>query len=166
MAGDDEGFEEFVGARYMDLLRIAYLLTGSAHEAEDLLQSALVKVMRRWKRIEDPVSYLRRVMVNQHISWWRRYKSHEIVTDEPPERQVSDPADRIASRAQLSGVLRALSPRMRAVVVLRYLADLPETEVAAILGCSVGTVKSQASRGLARLREVIEPERTLEYVDR
>jgi len=68
MAGDDDGFREFVDARYMDLLRIAYLLTGSAHEAEDLLQGSLVKVMRRWKRIDDPVAYLRRVMVNQHIS--------------------------------------------------------------------------------------------------
>ncbi|MEU5950102.1 SigE family RNA polymerase sigma factor [Micromonospora sp. NPDC047465] len=157
MAGDDDGFREFVDARYMDLLRIAYLLTGSAHEAEDLLQGSLVKVMRRWKRIDDPVAYLRRVMVNQHISVWRRYRAREVITASPPDRSLGDVADGVAQRHALDAALRSLSPRTRAVVVLRYVADVPEAEVAATLGCSVGTVKSQASRGLARLRVALSP---------
>lgn len=152
---DDDGFKEFVDTRYVDLLRIAYLLTGSAHEAEDLLQGALVKVMRRWRRVDDPMAYLRRVMINQHISWWRRYRLREVVTDVPPDRTVSDLADGVALRGAVADALRSLSPRTRAVVVLRYVADLPEAEVAATLGCSVGTVKSQASRGLTRLRAAL-----------
>ncbi|MEO3745238.1 SigE family RNA polymerase sigma factor [Plantactinospora sp. B5E13] len=157
MPGDDDGFREFVDARYMDLLRIAYLLTGSAHEAEDLLQGSLVKVMRRWKRVDDPMAYLRRVMVNQHISLWHRYRRREVTTATPPDRSLGDIAEGVAQRQALDAALRSLSRRTRAVVVLRYVADLPEAEVAAALGCSIGTVKSQASRGLARLRVVLSP---------
>ena len=153
----DAEFREFVEARYMELLRVAYLLTGSQHEAEDLLQSSLVKVMRRWHRIDDPMAYLRRTMVNQNISTWRRFKLREVVTETLPERTERDPAEAIAQRQSLHAALRALPPRMRAVVVLRYVADLSEADVAAMLGCSTGSVKALASRGLARLREAIEP---------
>lgn len=154
---DDAGeFRQFVVARYVELLRIAFLLTGSTHEAEDLLQTALVKVMRRWRRVDEPMAYLRRTMVNQNISVWRRYRRREVVTDTLPEGVLGDPSDRVAQRQSLYAALRSLPPRMRAVVVLRYEADLPEVEVAAILGCSTGTVKSLAWRGLARLRESLD----------
>ena len=153
----DAEFREFVEARYAELLRVAYLLTGSAHEAEDLVQTALVKVMRRWRRVDDPMAYLRRAMINQNISTWRRFRMREIVTETVPERSHRDPAELIAQRQTVHAALRALPPRMRAIVVLRYVADLPEAEVAAMLGCSAGTVKALASRGLARLREALGP---------
>lgn len=158
MPSDDEGFREFVDTRYVELLRVAYHLTGSAHEAEDLLQSALVKVLGRWGRIDDPVAYLRRVMVNHLSSMWRRHRAREVLTAILPERPSPDAAHRVAERQAVYAAMRALPPRTRAVIVLRYVADLPEAEVAAALGCSVGTVKSRASRGLARLREALEAE--------
>lgn len=160
MASDD-GFREFVNTRYLDLLRLAFHLAGSAHEAEDLLQSALVKVMGRWGRIDDPVAYLRRVMINQHARVWRRQRAREVLTAFLPDRPVGDPATEVAERQALYQAMRSLSVRTRAVIVLRYVADLPEVEVAAALGCSVGAVKSQASRGLARLRVALAPVRTL-----
>jgi RNA polymerase sigma-70 factor (sigma-E family) len=162
-----DGFKEFVETRYMDLLRIGFLLTGSAHDAEDLVQGSLVKLMRRWDRVDTPYAYMRRIMVNQHVTWWRRVVRRETVTDDLPELATGDAADGVVQRQELNAALRSLAPRTRAVVVLRYVADLPESEVAEILGCSLGTVKSQASRGLARLREVLETsERIGSYVDR
>ncbi|MFG1869992.1 SigE family RNA polymerase sigma factor [Micromonospora arborensis] len=152
MAADDEHFREFVDTRYMDLLRVAYHLTGSAQDAEDLVQAALVKVMRRWRRVDDPMAYLRRVMINQHISTWRRHRMHEVVTAILPDRSTRDITEAVTERHALYEAMRELTPRTRAVIVLRYVVDLPEVEVAATLGCSVGSVKSRASRGLARLR--------------
>lgn len=153
----DDGFREFVESRYADLLRVAYLLTGSAHEAEDLLQSALVRTMRGWARVDDPMAYVRRVMVNQHISVWRRVRRREFVTDTPPDRPLADLSEGVAQRSALRTALQALPPRTRAVVVLRYVVDMSEVEVAAQLGFSVGNVKSHASRGLARLRAALDP---------
>ncbi len=153
----DQGFQEFVEARYGDLVRIGYLLTGSAHEAEDLVQAALLRAMRGWSRVDEPMAYVRRTMINQHISLWRRHRARELLTSIVPDRHVRDPADRVADRQALYDAMRTLSARTRAVIVLRYWADLPEAEVAAYLGCSVGTVKSRASRGLARLREALGP---------
>jgi RNA polymerase sigma-70 factor (sigma-E family) len=155
VADDDSGFQEFVDLRYGDLLRVAYLLTGSVHDAEDLVQSALLKVMRRWRRVDDPFAYLRRAMANQHISLWRRVRSRELVGVEILERAGDDFAGRVALRNTVVAALRGLPPRTRVVVVLRYLDDMPETEVAALLGWPVGTVKSHASRGLARLRAAL-----------
>ncbi|MGC4811257.1 SigE family RNA polymerase sigma factor [Micromonospora sp. DT228] len=152
MAVDDEHFREFVETRYMDLLRVAYHLTGSAQDAEDLVQTALVKVMRRWRRVDDPMAYLRRVMINQHISSWRRHRVHEVVTSILPDRSGRDMTEAVTERHALYEAMRELTPRTRAVIVLRYVVDLPEVAVAAALGCSVGSVKSRASRGLARLR--------------
>lgn len=165
MAADAE-FKTFVETRYVDLLRVAYLLTGSAHEAEDLVQTALVKAMRRWSRVDEPMAYVRRAMINQHISIWRRIGQREIVTDTPPDRRHLDEADRITQRAAVHDALRSLPPRTRAVVVLRYLVDLPEAEVAEMLGCSVGNVKSQASRGLAKLRTVLAPAQEYSLAER
>ncbi|NUR69929.1 MAG: SigE family RNA polymerase sigma factor [Hamadaea sp.] len=153
----EDGFREFVEARYVELLRIAYLLTGSTHEAEDLVQSALVRTMRAWSRVDEPMPYVRRVMVNQHISVWRRVRRRELVTDSPPDVGFTDAAEAIAQRHAVRDALRSLPPRTRAVVVLRYLGDMSEAEVAAALGCSLGNVKSHASRGLARLRAVLDP---------
>ncbi|GIF74990.1 SigE family RNA polymerase sigma factor [Asanoa siamensis] len=156
MAEDDSGFREFVDLRYGELLRIAYLLTGSAHDAEDLVQSALLKVMRRWRKIEEPLAYLRRAMANQHISVWHRVRSRELVGVAPPEPATDDTAESVVRRQALVAALRELPPRTRVVVVLRYLEDRPEAEVAATLGWPVGTVKSHAARGLARLRSTLD----------
>ena len=151
----DDGFREFVQTRYGDLLRVAYLLAGSEHEAEDLLQSALLRVMRRWHRVDDPIPYVRRTMINLHVSRWRRHRARELVTSIIPERPVRDPADQVSDRQMLMSALRALPPRTRAVIVLRYWVDLSESQTAALLGCSVGSVKSNASRGLSRLRAAL-----------
>jgi RNA polymerase sigma-70 factor (sigma-E family) len=150
-----EQFQDFVEVRYGELLRTAYLLTGSTQAAEDLLQSSLIRVMRYWERVDDPMAYTRRTMVNQRTSIWRRLRGVEILTDAPPEQAVPDPTDRIAQRDALLRALDQLPARMRAVLVLRYWEDMTETEAAATLGISVGSVKSQASRGLHRLRGVL-----------
>jgi RNA polymerase sigma-70 factor (sigma-E family) len=156
LTGQD-GFREFVEARYTQLLGIAYLLAGSSHEAEDVLQSALARAMRRWNRIDDPVAYVRRVMINVQISFWRRHRGRELLTPVRPDGPVADGSEDVLRRQALFKALRTLPPKTRAVLVLRYWADLSEADVAAELGCSVGTVKSRASRGLARLREHLEP---------
>jgi RNA polymerase sigma-70 factor (sigma-E family) len=149
------GFREFVEVRYTDLLRTAYLLTGSRDAAEDLVQSALLTTMRHWRTVADPMAYVRRAMVNQRTSLWRRVGSREVLTDVPPDRATPDGAAGRADRDELLAALGRLPARMRAVLVLRYWEDLSEEESARMLGCSVGTVKSQASRGLSRLRDVL-----------
>jgi RNA polymerase sigma-70 factor (sigma-E family) len=147
----DQGFEEFVTVRYTDLLRTAYLLTGSTHAAEDLVQTCLLRAMARWRRIDDPLSYLRRAMVNQRVSRWRQLR-REVLRADPPDAPSADDTGPLAQRAAVLAALAALPARMRAVLVLRYWEDLTEAATADLLGCSIGTVKSQASRGLARLR--------------
>ena len=155
MAPHDDEFRQFVELRYGDLVRTAYALTGSAHDAEDLVQTALVKALPRWRRIEDPMAYLRRAMANHHVNRWRRLRSRELVSESPPDQPVGDTADGVAERLALNAALQALPRRTRVVVVLRYVADLSEADVAATLGLPVGTVKSHASRGLARLRPAL-----------
>ncbi|GAA2363872.1 hypothetical protein GCM10010432_20130 [Catellatospora methionotrophica] len=154
----EDGFREFVQLRYGDLLRTAYLLTGSTHAAEDLVQSALLKAYRRWDRVDEPMPYLRRALVNQRTSVWRRIGSRELLTGVLPERGRADGSAAHAERDELMAALATLPVRMRAVLVLRYWEDMSEADTAAALGCSAGSVKSQASRGLARLREVLRPE--------
>ena len=149
------GFREFVEVRYTDLLRTAYLLTGSRDVAEDLVQSALLATMRHWGTVADPMAYVRRSIVNQRTSLWRRVGSREVPTEVLPERATPDGAADRAERDELLSALGRLPVRMRAVLVLRYWEDLSEEDTAQLLGCSVGTVKSQASRGLSRLREVL-----------
>lgn len=149
-----EGFAEFVVARQAALLRTAYLLTGHAQDAEDLVQTTLVKVVPQWRRIADnPEAYVRRVLVNENVSRWRRRRWREQSTGELPEELSHDP-----DRAELIAVreaLRTLAPRQRAVLVLRYYEGLSEAEIAGTLGISPGTVKSQARDGLARLRQAL-----------
>jgi RNA polymerase sigma-70 factor (sigma-E family) len=156
---DRPGFQEFVEVRYTDLLRTAYLLTGDRAAAEDLVQAALLTTMRHWRSVADPMAYVRRAMVNRRTSLWRRIGSRELLTDAPPDRGVPDGAAGRAERDELLAALGRLPVRMRAVLVLRYWEDLSEEDTAQLLGCSVGTVKSQASRGLARLRDVLGPGR-------
>ncbi len=157
-------FDAFVGARSSALLRTAYLLTRDHALAEDLLQTALTKAWFAWRRIDgDPEAYVRRILVNTYATWWRRKWNGEQATDELPEPTPSGQAtahDRSDTSNDLWTALGRLPRRQRAVVVLRYFEDLSEAETARVLGCSVGNVKSQASRALAKLR--IDPALTIE----
>ncbi|MCW2756015.1 MAG: sigma-70 region 4 domain protein [Marmoricola sp.] len=152
------GFEEYVAARRPALLRTAYLLCGDVHLAEDLVQGALTKAVGEWRRIGDnPGPWLRKVMVNDHISQWRRVR-RERVTDRVPEYgTTAATTDRDLS---LAAALAALAPRQRAVVVLRYYEDLTEVETARVLDITVGTVKSQHRDAIERLRAVVGDLRT------
>ncbi|WP_088318914.1 SigE family RNA polymerase sigma factor [Kineosporia sp. R_H_3] len=157
-ARDEADFREFVVGQWHALARTAYLLTGDRGDAEDLVQSTLVRVHRHWTRIERtdaPYVYARRVMVNLNTSIWRRTRISHHLTDAPPEPArpgAPDDTTTVDQRDELLRVCRTLPPRMRAVLVLRYFEDLPEADVAAALGISVGTVKSQTSKALDRLR--------------
>ncbi len=150
-------FDEFVRARSPALLRTAWLLTGDWATAQDLVQTSLAKVWPRWKGIvrrDDPEVYVRRVLVTTYATWWRRRWRGEVPQAVLPERQApGDPYEAVDRAAAVAGALGGLTRGQRAVVVLRYFEDLTEAEAASVLGCSVGTVKSQHSRALARLRE-------------
>ncbi len=162
-AADSPGgasFEEFVAGSSAHLFTLARLLTGGHQaEAEDLLQSAYERTYRHWKRIsrrDDPERYVRQVLVNASVDRWRRLRRRpeepmRFPGGEPP---VPDRAAEIADRDLLLRGLAALAARQRAVLVLRYFEDLTEAQTAEALGCSVGTVKSQAARALARLRQL------------
>ena len=152
---DDPGFRDYVTARSRSLLRTAYLLTGNRADAEDLVQSALAKTYLAWDRIEDRKAldgYVRRAMVNTHISWWRRRRVEEYPTDEIPDRAVADHSGTSDLQDALRRAVDRLPQRMRAAVVLRYFEDMTEAEVAEALGVSLGTVKSTVSRAVAKLR--------------
>ncbi|MFB4309769.1 SigE family RNA polymerase sigma factor [Actinomadura sp. GTD37] len=147
-------YAAYVTERSPRLLRTAYLLCRDWGQAEDLLQTALVKAWRAWRRVgADPDPYVYRILVNTHASWAKRRWRGERPTDAPPEE--ADRADAMGAaedKAVLWAALGRLPPGQRAAVVLRYFEDLTEPQVAAILGCSVGTVKSQTSKALAKLR--------------
>ena len=152
---DDPEFRDYVTARGRALLRTAYLLTGNLADAEDLVQAALAKTYLAWDRIEDRGAldgYVRRAMVNTHISWWRRRRVQEFPTDELPDRAVADHAGDSDLQETLRRAIDRLPHRMRAAVVLRYYEDMTEAEVAERLGVSLGTVKSTVSRAVAKLR--------------
>ncbi|MFF4013465.1 SigE family RNA polymerase sigma factor [Streptomyces sp. NPDC001843] len=150
-----ERFREFVANRSSALLKTAVLLTGGdRHAAEDLLQNALIKAAGRWRRIDEPEAYVRQILYRQQISRWRlKWRRRELSVAEPPESGTAPDA---SSATELRLVLRAalsrLTARQRTVLVLRYFEDLPEADVARLLGCSVGTVRSTTHRSLARLR--------------
>jgi RNA polymerase sigma-70 factor (sigma-E family) len=148
-------FEDFVASRGQALQRFGYALTGDWSLAEDLLQTALVRAYPRWSRIQkdDPEGYVRKVMLNTWSSWWRRRWRGELPTDRLPEVSAPDRFTGVDSRQALRMALAVLPARQRAVVVLRYHQDLSEAQVASMLGISVGTVKSQAAKALASLRE-------------
>ncbi|GAA1805384.1 SigE family RNA polymerase sigma factor [Planosporangium flavigriseum] len=156
-AGDQEReFRDFVAARSTALLRTAYLLAGDWGAAEDLLQVALTKTYLAWRRldgIEAVEPYARRVLVNTATSWWRRRWHGERPTEVLPERPIPDGLDARLERDALWAHVKELPARQRAVLVLRFYEDLSEVDTAALLGVSVGTVKSQCSRALAALRK-------------
>lgn len=154
----DDAFRGFVVARQHALLRTAYLLTGDQGLAEDLVQTALEKTLRRWSGAGEPASleaYVRRVMYREQVSHWRRRRLVEVAAPELPEwRLDSSPSDAVEDHLVLQRALLHVGRQQRTVLVLRYFEDLSEQQVADVLGLSLGTVKSQAHRGLARLREV------------
>ena len=156
----DADFAAYLAARQPSLLRTAYLLTGNRHDAEDLVQLAFAKLYLSWDKVRDHGSmdgYVRRILVNEHNSLWRRaWKRREHSADDSVlhglERPHHDAYDDGVGAA-LWEVVETLPRKARAVVVLRYYEQLSEAETAAVLGISVGTVKSQTSRALATLRE-------------
>jgi RNA polymerase sigma-70 factor (sigma-E family) len=157
----DEDFGAFVAARSPALVRTAFLLLGDRGLAEDLVQSALAKAYRHWGRVTaagSPEAYVRRIMINERRSWWRRNPGREVLGP-VPDRGTPDGSDGRAERDAVWQAVLRLPPRTRAVLVLRYWEDLSEAETAQILDCSVGTVKSQASRGLRKLQQAIDPGR-------
>jgi RNA polymerase sigma-70 factor (sigma-E family) len=155
-------FDQFVAAHVDDLLRTAYLIVWDEGEAEDLVQECLLKVARRWPRIrrmEQPRAYARRILVNLALDGarGRAQRRRELEPGTPSNLWAVDPLPTLETRAELLEALGQLHERQRAVLVLRYFNDLTEAQVAEVLGCSPGTVKSSASRGLARLREALQP---------
>ncbi|WP_433355506.1 SigE family RNA polymerase sigma factor [Micromonospora saelicesensis] len=150
-----EGFAEFVAARSDALLRSAWLLTGDAGRAEDLLQTVLADVWRRWATIRSaghPEAYLRRALFTTYVSWWRRRWRSEIPSQPPDEPSRGDMAGESADRDAVRRALARLSRQQRAIVVLRYVEDLTVQRTAEALGCSHNTVKVQAFRALRILR--------------
>jgi len=151
---DRPQYDAFVVDRSQRLLRTAYLLTRDWATAEDLLQAALVKLWFAWPRVEgDPEAYVRRIIVTTHVSWRRRLWRREVAQEYLPEPSTADEATRHADRDALWRALHRLGPRQRAILVLRYFEDLPDAEIASLLGVTATTVRSQASRALARLRD-------------
>src|SRR5689334_16177961 len=156
-------FDRFVADSSDALLRTAYLIVWDLGEAEDLVQETLFEVARRWPRIrrmEHPMAYARRILVNRALSGSARRTRHrqELIAPMPSESEpgtATGGAGEIETNDELMDALAALPPRQRAVLVLRYFLDLPEAEVAAALKCSLGTVKSTAARGLARLEQAM-----------
>lgn len=150
---DHDDFTQFVLESYATLLRRAFLLVGDHSRAEDLVQTSLVSIYPRWRRIKDPGAYVRMVMVRTAIGWRRRRWTSELPTDPLPDIESEpDRADEVALADVVRGALMRLTPDQRAVVVLRYFEDCSEAETAHALGCSIGTVKSRASRAFAALR--------------
>jgi len=143
-------FEDFYRAQYEPMLRLAYLLTRSHQAAEDLVQDSFLRVQPRWGTLDTPPAYLRRTVTNACYSWHRR-RRRELATD------VDPPAPADPGHDEMWDALTKLAPRRRAALVLRYYLDLSEADIADTLGCRPGTVKSLTHRGLADLREVLEP---------
>jgi RNA polymerase sigma-70 factor (sigma-E family) len=159
-------FEEYLAVRETALLRTAWLLTGDWQHAEDLVQTALVRVWPRWSKVVaggDPDAYVRTVLVRCYASAWRRRWRGEVPTDVLPDAAGGDRDVEAADlRDALRRVLPLLPPRQRAVLVLRFAEDLTEAQTAQALGIGVGTVKSQTSKALARLRDALGSRESVE----
>jgi len=159
-ARQDAEFREFMHARWPAMVRLAYGLTGDQGHAEDVAQAAFARAYASWPRVKrsgDPDAYVRQIVINENRNRFRKHRVAEQLTDsvliDVPWTDATSESD---ERSALIAALQRLGPRQRAVIVLRYWLDLTEQETAAALNCSVGTVKSQASRALATLRESIE----------
>jgi RNA polymerase sigma-70 factor (ECF subfamily) len=154
--GDDE-FVEFVHARLVALTRFAYLICGDQNSAQDLVQAALTKTLLHWKRVDHAraEAYVRAAIVNEQRMAWRRRWRGERPSADLPEVTLPDPYWQVDQLDALRRALTRLPVRQRASVVLRYLDDMSESEVAAVLNCSIGTVKSQTARGLSKLRVLL-----------
>lgn len=154
-----DGFAEIFAAHHAEALRVAFLLTGDRHLAEDVVAEAFLKVYRAWQRggVRQPRAYLRRAVVNEVSSRFRRLaiERREAARQRGDDRGARSSEEDIADADVLAGALRRLPPRQRTAVVLRYYADLGEAETALAMGVSVGTVKSATSRGLASLRSLL-----------
>ncbi|MEQ4303441.1 SigE family RNA polymerase sigma factor [Plantactinospora sp. B6F1] len=152
-----DSFRDYVYARGPALSRAALLLTGDPHLAQDLVQQTLIGVASRWERIlagGDPDAYVRQALYHQHILWWRRWRREPVPVELLPEPAGFDPHGSLVTTIVVRQALGRLAPKQRAVLVLRYFDDLTEAQTAAVLGISVGTVKSQVRDALARLRVV------------
>lgn len=158
----DEALAELVSTSGDRLLRVGYQLTHDRSAAQDLVQAALLRVYSSFRRRggspEDWYAYLRRAVINEYVRTRRLRSTSEVITDSVPDRSVSEPPEnRIADRELLWAALEMLSPRQRAVLVLRYYEGLADDEIAAVLGCRAASVRSLASRGLAALRRLAGP---------
>jgi RNA polymerase sigma-70 factor (sigma-E family) len=152
-------FSDYVAARGAALERFAYVLTGDVHLAQDLVQTALLKAYRRWRwvaRAEHPDAYVRRIVTRSYLDWRRRRSSGEEPVDAVPERAAPDLAEGVVERDRLRRALGTLSPRQRAVLVLRHYEGMDDAAIAALLRCGEVSVRSHASRGLARLRTSLD----------
>ena len=157
----DAGFDSFVREHGQGLGRAAFLLTGDHHLAEDLVQTALAKVAVRWDRVVaggDPAPYVRTVLVRTAMTWRRRRWHGEVPTSPLPETPDLGQDRTADGRDRLRRALLLVPTRQRAALVLRFYEDLSEADTASIMGCRVGTVKSQTAKGLARLRELLADE--------
>jgi RNA polymerase sigma-70 factor (sigma-E family) len=154
VASADEEFAEFMRARWPSMVRLAYGLTGDRGHAEDVAQTAFARAYAAWPRVKragDPDAYVRRIVINENRNRFRKHRVVEYLPGVLPDNREAQPADQTV-RDDLLTALGRLGVRQRAVVVLRYYLGMSEAETAATLNCSVGTVKSQASRALAALR--------------
>jgi RNA polymerase sigma-70 factor (sigma-E family) len=156
-------FGAFVADRAPALIRVAYLLCGDQHAAEDLVQNALVKTATRWPTLRhaDPEGYIRTVMYREQVSRWRRSARRRELFVEPPREVLADQSGHVDLRLAMRTHLLRLPPAQRAVLVLRFYEDLTETQAAQVLGCSVGTVRSRTHRAVSRLRELLGDEHWL-----
>jgi RNA polymerase sigma-70 factor (sigma-E family) len=155
----DGDFREFMHARWPVMVRLAYGLTGDQGHAEDVALAAFARAYASWPRVRragNPDAYVRQVVVNENRNRFRKRRVTERLTDSPPEAGLLDATRHYDDRSVLIAALQRLGPRQRAVIILRYWLDLTEHETAASLNCSVGTIKSQASRALATLRQDTE----------
>jgi RNA polymerase sigma-70 factor (sigma-E family) len=159
----DEEFTAFVVEHGAALLRTACLMTGDRQHGEDLVQTTLAKSYGSWpkvRRADAPLAYVRRIMVNSHLSRLRRFMSGEQVIEVVPDRGTGDAQAAHADRDEMRRALLRLSPRVRTALVLRYFEDLSEAETARVMGCSTSTVNNHVSKGLAALRALLTPDTT------
>ena len=158
MTDERQGFERFVAAHAPALLRLAYASSGDAHLAEDIVQQVFIHAHKQWRRIDEmdhAEAYLRRMVVHELASWRRRWQQRKTVVSDAIERPAADAISAVDDRAQCAALLAQLPRKQRLVVALRYLDDLPDAEIAALIGCSEATVRSQASRAMSTLRSIL-----------